>query len=175
MKKIVKVYQCIVAISLLHVLHLASKKGGALHLNKHVSSSPKDSLLQVWLKLAQWFRRGRLFNVVNVLSLFRNNLPLENGGALQLNKLEFPSLEDVLCQVWMELALWFWRRRFFYFVNVFSLFRNKGRGLSLEQTWMPFTQECFVPTLVVIGLVVRIWASPVQSCTYGNRSTSNIL
>ena len=27
--------------------------------------------------------------------------------------------KDALCQVWLKLAQWFWRRRFFNFVNVF--------------------------------------------------------
>ena len=49
---------------------------------------------------------------------------MEKGRALHLNKLESPSPKDTLCQVWLKLAQWFWRRRFFYFVNVFSLFRN---------------------------------------------------
>ena len=30
--------------------------------------------------------------------------------ALQLNKLESPSPKDALCQVWLKLAQWFWRR-----------------------------------------------------------------
>jgi hypothetical protein len=29
-----------------------------------------------------------------------------------LNKLEFPLPKDNLFQVWLILALWFWRRRF---------------------------------------------------------------
>ena len=84
-----------------------------LHLNKLESPSPtaKDALCQVWLKLAQWFWRRRLLNFVNVFSLFRNYLPLEKGGALHLNKLESPSAKDALCQVWLKLAQWFWRRR----------------------------------------------------------------
>ena len=32
--------------------------------------------------------------------------------------------------------------------------RDRGRGPSFEQTWIPFTQGCFVPSLVVIGPVV---------------------
>ena len=51
------------------------------------------------------------FNFVNVFSLFRNYLPLEKGRALHLNKLEFPLPKDALCQVWLKLAQWFWRRR----------------------------------------------------------------
>ena len=51
------------------------------------------------------------FNFINLFLLFLNYLPLEKGGALYLNKLEFPSPKDTLCQVWLKLAQWFWRRR----------------------------------------------------------------
>ena len=87
------------------------KYGEALNLNKLESSSPKDALCQVWLKLVQWFWRRRFFNFVNVFSLFRNYFPLEKGGALHLNKLESPQPKDALCQVWLKLAKWFWTRR----------------------------------------------------------------
>ena len=74
-------------------------------------------------------------NFVNVSLPFHNYLPLEKGVALHLNKLEYPSPKDALCQVWLKLALWFLRRRFFNFVNVFSLFRNYlplGKGMVLH-------------------------------------------
>ena len=32
--------------------------------------------------------------------------------------------KDALCQVWLKLAQWLWRRRFLNFVNVYLLFRN---------------------------------------------------
>ena len=51
----------------------------------------------------------KIFKFVNVFWLFRNYLPLEKGGTLYLNKL------DALCQVWLKLAQWFWRRLFFKF------------------------------------------------------------
>ena len=38
--------------------------------------------------------------------------PLWKGWALHLNKLESSSSKDDLCQVWLKLAQWFWRRRF---------------------------------------------------------------
>ena len=82
-----------------------------IHLNKLEFPSPKDALWQVWLKLAEWFRRRRFFNFVNIFLLFRNYLPLQKGRALYLNKLESPSPKDALCQVWLKLAKWFWRRR----------------------------------------------------------------
>ena len=64
-----------------------------------------------WLKLAQWLWRRRFLKFVNVFSPFHNYLPLKIGGAFHLNKLESPSLKDALCQVWLKLAHWFWRRR----------------------------------------------------------------
>ena len=90
---------------------LPLEKGEALHLEKLDSPSSKDALCQVLLKLAQWFWRRRFFSFVKIFSLFRNYLPLEKGGALHLNKLESPSPKDALCQVWLNLAQWFWRRR----------------------------------------------------------------
>ena len=92
-------------------LHL--EKSEALHLNILIYLSPKDDLCQVWLKLTQWFCRRRFLKSINVFSLFRNYLPLEKGRGLHLNKLEPPSPKDVLCQVWLKLAQWFWKRRFF--------------------------------------------------------------
>ena len=55
----------IFAISLLFPLG----KGQTLYFIKIESSSPKDALCQVWLKLDQWFLRRRFFNFVNVFSV----------------------------------------------------------------------------------------------------------
>ena len=75
------------------------------------------------VKNGQVVLKKKFLNFVNVFSLFRNYLPLEKGGALHLNKHEYPSPKDAMCQVWLKLAQWFLRRRFLNFVNVFSLFR----------------------------------------------------
>ena len=66
----------------------------------------------------------------------------ENLLVLHLNKLESPSPKDALCQDWLKLAQWFWRRKFFNFVNVFALFRNylpleKGGALHLNKLESP--------------------------------------
>ena len=63
------------------------------------------------------------FNFANVFPLLRNYLPLEKGGANQLNKHVSPSLKDALRQVELKLAQRFLKRRFLKFVNVFLLFR----------------------------------------------------
>ena len=54
------------------------------------------------------------------------------------NKLHFPSIKDALCQVWLKLAQWFWRRRFLNILNINLLFLyylhlEKGRALHLNQ------------------------------------------
>ena len=76
---------------------------------------------------------------------------------LHSNKLQSPSPEDALCQVWLKLALSFWRRRFFNFVNVFSLFRNylrleKGRALHLNKLESPSHKDA----------LYQVWLKLVQ-------------
>jgi hypothetical protein len=36
----------------------------------------------------------------------------QKGYPLSWNKFESPSPQDDLCQVWLKLAQWFWRKRF---------------------------------------------------------------
>ena len=56
---------------------------------------------------------------------------------------ESPSPKNAMCQVWLKLAQWFWRR-FLNFVNVFLLF----------QYYFPFARGSSVPSLVETGSVV---------------------
>ena len=88
------------------------KKGVHLHLNKLESPLPKDELCQVWLKLAQWFWKSNFFNIFNRIShaQFCYYFPLEKDVTLHLNKLESPLPKNALCQVWLKLVQWFWRR-----------------------------------------------------------------
>ena len=58
-------------------------------------------------------------------------LLLERDVALHLNKLEFPSSKDTLCQVWLKLAQWFWRRRWKY-KKVYGLMDERW---SEKLTW----------------------------------------
>ena len=55
--------------------------------------------------------RRRLLNYVHAYLLFRNYQLLEKVGSFILNKLESPTLQNALCQVWLKLALWFLKRR----------------------------------------------------------------
>ena len=43
--------------------------------------------------------KNKTLKFLNVFSLFRYYIPLENGGALHLNKLESPSPKDALCRL----------------------------------------------------------------------------
>jgi hypothetical protein len=82
----------------------------ALYLNNLESPLPKDDLYQVWLKLACWFWRRRFLKIFSVFLLFCYYLPLEKDNPLHFNNLESPPPKDDLCQVWLKLAQWFWRR-----------------------------------------------------------------
>ena len=59
---------------------------------------------------------------INIFLLFHYYLSLEKHVALHLNKLEFRSPKNALCEVWLKLAKWFERWRFSNIVNVFLLF-----------------------------------------------------
>ena len=68
--------------------------------------------------------------------LFRYYLPLQKGGVLHLNNNRILLLKNALCQIWLILAQWFWKKRFF-FDTVFSLFRyyiilEQGGALHLN-------------------------------------------
>jgi hypothetical protein len=53
--------------------------------------------------------------------LFRYYLPLGKRDVLHLYNSEFPLPKDDLCQLWLKLACWFWRRRFLKIsVNFYS-------------------------------------------------------
>ena len=75
----------------------------------------------------------------------KNPIIYENWMVLQLNTLESPSQKDALCQIWLKLALWFWRKRFLNSVNVILLFGNyfpleKGRALHLKNLNFLYTR-----------------------------------
>ena len=88
------------------ICYLTLKRSLSFYLNKLEFPLPK-----VWLKLVQWFRRRRYFNVVNECLLFLYfTLPLKKSVALHSIKLESHSSRNVLCHDWSQLNQWLWRR-----------------------------------------------------------------
>ena len=90
--------------------------------------------------MLNWSNGSRGEDFYNCQCIFTISLlsPLEKGGALHLNKLEYSLPKEGLCQDMSKLAKWFWRRRFLNFVNIFSLFRyhlqlEKGGVLHLNK------------------------------------------
>jgi hypothetical protein len=56
--------------------------------------------------------KKRILNIFCIFLLFSYYLPLERDTTLHLNKLEHPPPNDDLCQFWLKLAQWFWKKRF---------------------------------------------------------------
>jgi hypothetical protein len=76
-------------------------------------------LYQVLLKLACCFWRRRFFkNDPTPFLHFCDYLPFKKDLALDLYKFEFPLPKDDLYQVLLKLACCFWRRRFFFNINI---------------------------------------------------------
>ena len=109
-----------------------------LHLNK--LESPLDALWQVWLKLAQWFKRRRFLNFLNVFFCYFVIIsPWKRVGPVIWKKNFNPLHPRLLCAKfgWN----WFsgsWGEDFYIFVNVFLLFQNylpleKSGGLHLNK------------------------------------------
>ena len=104
--------------SLFHY-YLPIEKSGALHLNKIKFSSPKDEWCKVFLKLAKCAGEEVFFHFLNVFSIFCNYLLMEKDRTLHWNKHQSPLPKDALCQVWLKLAQWFWRRRIFLILSMY--------------------------------------------------------
>jgi hypothetical protein len=90
-------------------------------------------LWQVWLKLAKWFLEKKILKWPHPIFTFFTFLrlsPLWREPDPLLNKLKFPSPKDSLYQVWLNLASWFWKRRFF---KMFSVVLHICYYLPLER------------------------------------------
>lgn len=73
----------------------------------------RDNLYQVWEKLAQWFwedlNSTMYFHYKAIIPLWKGYpRPLEKGVTL-MNKHESPFFTDILCQILLILAQWFWK------------------------------------------------------------------
>ena len=126
-----------------------------LHWNKLIYPSLKVVRAKFGWKLHTGSGENFFANFVNVFSLFCNHIPLEKWGALQLNNIIYPPPRDDLCQVWLILSQWFWRRRFLKLSMYFRYFVFISTWKRPESfIWIPIIQGCFAPSLVEIGPVV---------------------
>ena len=90
--------------------------------------------------------------------LFRNYLPSEKGGPF-IWKMLSPTHPGIHCAKfgwnWPSGS---WEKDFKFRQSIFAISKlsplGKGRYPSFVQTWILFTQGCFVPSLVEIGPVV---------------------
>ena len=132
--------------------------GKNLHLKNLITPLPKDALYQIFVDIGLGVLVKKIFfNSVNVFSLFCYYLLLERCGVLHLNKLQNLSQKDSLCPVWLKLTQWFWRRRYFNFVNVFSLLRY---NLPLEKSGVFHFNKLEFP--LPKDVLCQIWLKLVQ-------------
>ena len=84
--------------------------------------------------------------------------PLGRAGPFIWTKIN-PLHPGILCACLVEIGPVFLEKKIFkscQFIFIISQLSPlwEGRGPSFEQTWMPFTQGYFVPSLVEVGPVV---------------------
>lgn len=77
-------------------------------------------------------------------SLCHNCSPLENNIAMHWNILERSASNDTLCQVYLKLVQWFWKR------NLFNMINDNNFLTEL----IGFPRVCFVSSAVEIFLVI---------------------
>ena len=99
-KKIFKFGQCIFAISKL---------------------SPLSRFLEIGSRVLKY--------KILKFCLFGINSPWKWAWHFHLINLGSPSPNDALCQVWLKLAQWFWRRNF---LNIFNIILHFHYNLSVE-------------------------------------------
>ena len=100
------------------------------------------------------FKIGQCIFAISFLS------PLRKGRGPSLEQTWIPITQRMLCAKfgWNWLS-GFGEEDFLILLMYFSLFRNylpleKGGAFSFEETWIHFTQGCFVQSFVEIGSVV---------------------
>ena len=110
------------------------------------SSSPKNALCQVWLKMAQWFWRWRFFKSSQCIFAISKLSPLEKGVAFHLNNLN-PLHPRMLCAKFgLSWTSGSWGEDFLKFSVYFYYFTIIS---PLGRAW-PFIRTNFNPLHQVI-------------------------
>ena len=112
---------------------------------KAMMLKPNISFLRIeWPLFVKTFTQGcfvpSLFEIglcsrgedLNNFSLFGYKLPFKKAVTLQLNKLKIPFTKG-LCQVWLKLTHWFWRKRILNFCYILLSPLEKGCGLNFNK------------------------------------------
>ena len=91
---------------------------------------------------------------------FVNISPWKRAGSFIWTNMNSLLTKDTLCQDWLKLAQWFWRRRFLNFVNLFLLFLNylrleKAEALHLNKLEFPLHKDAL--RQVWLKLVQWFW------------------
>jgi hypothetical protein len=92
-------------------------------------------------------------------------------------KSEFPLPKDILYQVWLTLACWFWRRRLLRIFSVFLLFRDflpleKGIALHMSNSESPLPKNDLCQ--LWLQLARRFWRSWICKSLTDRHQTPDI-
>ena len=133
-------------------------------MNKLESQSPKDLSAKLVEISPMVLKRILIF--IYVFSLFCNYLPLEKDLALHLYKLELISPKYALCQVWLKLVLWFWKRKFLNFLNIVFLFHNYlplEKGVALHFNKLESLSSKDLLCLICLKLAILVLEKKMNS------------
>ena len=124
--------------------------------DKPESPSPKDALWQVWLKLAQRFWRRNFWISSMYFCYFVIISPWKRAGP-SFEQIWIPVIQGCIVPSLVEIGPLVLEKKIFKFCQcIFAIALlsplGKGWGPLFEQTWVLISQECFVPSLVEIGL-----------------------
>jgi hypothetical protein len=96
-----------------------------------------SSLIEIGLLVLE----KRIFKNFSAFLLFCYDLPLEKVVPLHLNNLESSSPKDDLCQIWLKLTQWFWRRcrkcksLQSWTARQMDGYEDEGKRRSVKLTW----------------------------------------
>ena len=150
--------------------NLFSEKGWALHLNRLESTSLKDALCQVWLKLVQWFLRRRFFLISSMyFCYFLIISPWKRAGLFIWTNLKplhqecfVPSLVEIVVQEKKNVkSLRQWRRWRWTTDKAFGSGELKkiNTVYNLSKIFLQYKQKHKLNKQVHGKWVVRIWSS----------------
>ena len=112
--------------------YLPFEKGGAPSFEQNWFPFTQGCFVPSLVEIGSVVLEKKIFDFVNVFSLFRYYLPLKKGVVINFNKIEYTITEDVLSQVWLKFTKAYWahfrREKNYIFCELTRNFRESTRN-----------------------------------------------